>query len=456
MLFWKKSLPGSLYCQTRLQQLPTIPVDSSSYNILETPTRCFSRVLELIASAKERIMITALYLQDDEVGRKVLNALYEAKAKNPKLYVRVYVDFHRAQRGLIGKGPSLGNSELYYSLAKDCETPPAVYGVPVKRREIFGVMHLKGFVFDDTVLYTGASINNVYMDFDGKYRLDRYHEIHSKDLANVMCAYATNAFHPNYAVQDFSQEKVKPAKEMRDEIKELRRHLTNVQYTFKNEKIHDYQIGLTPLAGLGKKANQLNRAVMWLLGAAREKLFICTPYFNPPKIVSQAIENALARDVTVTLVVGAKRANDFFIREGENFSPIGAIPYIYEQNLKDFVEKNQEYINQGLLKIMLWEDGNNTYHVKGMYIDNNMALITGNNLNPRAWSLDLENGIVISDPYHQLNEKFSHEQQYLLKHTKQIKTPADLESFENYPEEVQKILKKVKRLRASIFIKQLL
>ncbi len=401
-------------------------------------------------------MITALYLQDDEVGRKVLNALYEAKAKNPKLYVRVYVDFHRAQRGLIGKGPSLGNSELYYSLAKDCETPPAVYGVPVKRREIFGVMHLKGFVFDDTVLYTGASINNVYMDFDGKYRLDRYHEIHSKDLANVMCAYATNAFHPNYAVQDFSQEKVKPAKEMRDEIKELRRHLTNVQYTFKNEKIHDYQIGLTPLAGLGKKANQLNRAVMWLLGAAREKLFICTPYFNPPKIVSQAIENALARDVTVTLVVGAKRANDFFIREGENFSPIGAIPYIYEQNLKDFVEKNQEYINQGLLKIMLWEDGNNTYHVKGMYIDNNMALITGNNLNPRAWSLDLENGIVISDPYHQLNEKFSHEQQYLLKHTKQIKTPADLESFENYPEEVQKILKKVKRLRASIFIKQLL
>lgn len=81
MLFWKKSLPGSLYCQTRLQQLPTLPVDVSDYNILETPNRAYKRILELIKSAKERILIAALYLQDDETGRNVLNALYEAKEK---------------------------------------------------------------------------------------------------------------------------------------------------------------------------------------------------------------------------------------------------------------------------------------------------------------------------------------------------------------------------------------
>lgn len=456
MFFLKKSLPGAIYCQTRLQQLPTIPVDVSSYNILETPHRCFNRILELIASAKERILITALYLQDDEIGRQVLQALYDAKEKNPKLYIRVYVDFHRAQRGLIGKGPSLGNSELYYKMAKTSENPPAIYGVPVKRREIFGVMHLKGFVFDNTVLYSGASINDVYMGYNGRYRLDRYHEIHSAELANTMCAFATNAFHPNFAVQDFSQGVVKPAKEMRDEIRELRRHLTQVQYSVKNDKICNYQIGVTPIAGLGKKGNQLNRTIMWLLGAAREKLFICTPYFNPPKDVSSAIEDALEREVSVTLVVGDKVANDFFIREGENFSPVGAVPYIYEQNLKDFISKNQKFIDKGLLKIMLWKDGNNTYHVKGMYVDSNFALLTGNNLNPRAWSLDLENGIVISDPFHQLQEKFAHEQQYLLRHTKQIGSVDDLDSFESCPEEVQKLLKKVKRLRASIFIKQLL
>lgn len=456
MVFWKKNLPGSFYCQTRLQQLPTFAVDANNYTVLENPHRFYTRLLELIKGAKERIMITALYLQDDETGRKVLDALYEAKQHNPRLYVRVYVDFHRAQRGLIGKGPSLGNSELYYKKARTTDIPPAIYGVPVKKREIFGVMHLKGFVFDDTVLYTGASINDVYMGENGRYRLDRYHEIKSKSLADAMCNYATTAFHNNLAVQDFSQGQVKSAKEIRDEIKKLRNHLAVTQYQIKNEKLHGDQVGLTPIAGLGKKGNQLNKSVQWLIGAAKEKLFICTPYFNLPKVLSKAVEDALQRDIQVTLVVGDKRANDFFIREGEKFSPVGAVPYIYEQNLKAFVEKNRKYIESGNLRVRLWTDGDNTYHVKGMFVDNSFALITGNNLNPRAWGLDLENGIIISDPNHLLQEKFVHEQQFLLKHTAAINGVDDLDSFESYPEEIQRLLKKVKRFKASIFIKQLL
>ena len=82
--------------------------------------------------------------------------------------------------------------------------------------------------------------------------------------------------------------------------------------------------------------------------------------------------------------------------------------------------------------------------------------MTGNNLNPRAWALDLENGLIIHDPNHLLKEKFMHEQQYLLKNTTKIKSPSDIEDFENYPDEVKRLLRKVKRLRASIFIKQLL
>ena len=82
--------------------------------------------------------------------------------------------------------------------------------------------------------------------------------------------------------------------------------------------------------------------------------------------------------------------------------------------------------------------------------------MTGNNLNPRAWGLDLENGLVISDPSHLLQEKFMHEQLYLLKHTQKITDVSELDSIENYPEEVQKILSKVKLLRASVIIRHLL
>ncbi|MCZ7024302.1 CDP-diacylglycerol--serine O-phosphatidyltransferase, partial [Salmonella enterica subsp. enterica] len=61
-----------------------------------------------------------------------------------------------------------------------------VYGVPVQTRELFGVLHLKGFVIDDSVLYSGVSLNNVYLHKFDKYRFDRYHLIHSKSLADSM------------------------------------------------------------------------------------------------------------------------------------------------------------------------------------------------------------------------------------------------------------------------------
>ena len=35
--------------------------------------------------------------------------------------------------------------------------------MPVQTRELFGVLHLKGFVIDDCVIYSGASLNNVYL-----------------------------------------------------------------------------------------------------------------------------------------------------------------------------------------------------------------------------------------------------------------------------------------------------
>ncbi|MEB0284726.1 hypothetical protein, partial [Sphingomonas sp. 10B4] len=57
---------------------------------------------------------------------------------------------------------------------------------PVQTRELFGVLHLKGFVIDDSVIYSGASLNNVYLHKFDKYRHDRYLILQSTALANCM------------------------------------------------------------------------------------------------------------------------------------------------------------------------------------------------------------------------------------------------------------------------------
>lgn len=455
MLF-RKNRPGSLYCQTRLQQLPAIALRPADYQVLERPERFRERLLQLISQARQRIIMPMLYLQDDESGREVLEALYTAQRQQPNLHICVYVDFHRAQRGRIGGGGGEStNADSYLRRGQAGPRPVAVYGVPVKKREIFGVLHIKGFVFDDIILYSGASLNNDYLARDGHYRLDRYHEIRSRELAHALSSYTSEAFHLNFAVQDFSQGPVRDARELRDEIRQLRRHLSVTPYTFRSSRIRADELGITPLTGLGR-GNPLNRVILWMIYAARQELFICTPYFNPPKPVLRALEDALHRRVRITLVTGDKRASDFYIPPGEKFSPIGAVPYVYEENLRHFVHSHQQAIDSRLLEVRVWADGTNSFHVKGLHADRSLALITGNNLNPRAWKLDLENGLLVHDPNHLMLEKFRHEQQFILMRTTVLHSAADLEDFGHYPEQVRSLLTKVRRFKASLLIKQLL
>ena len=108
----KNNSPSTLYSQTRLQRAPQIAVKANDYSVLERPSLFHQRILELISKAQERIMMTLLYLQDDEAGQEIMQALYEAQARNPQLYIRIYVDFHRAQRGRIGEAGGRTNAQM--------------------------------------------------------------------------------------------------------------------------------------------------------------------------------------------------------------------------------------------------------------------------------------------------------------------------------------------------------
>lgn len=135
---------------------------------------------------------------------------------------------------------------------------------------------------------------------------------------------------------------------------------------------------------------------------AEHKLTICTPYFNLPAILVRNIIQLLREGKKVEIIVGDKTANDFFIPEDEPFKIIGALPYLYEINLRRFLSRLQYYVNTDQLVVRLWKDDDNTYHLKGMWVDDKWMLLTGNNLNPRAWRLDLENAILIHDPKQEL------------------------------------------------------
>ncbi|GGY01957.1 CDP-diacylglycerol--serine O-phosphatidyltransferase [Paludibacterium paludis] len=439
----------------QLDQLPAFGLKTGDVTTLMSAEDFRARLLEAIGQARERICLTALYLQDDEAGHQVMDALVDAARRNPELAISVVVDWHRGQRGLIGAARNDGNAAWYREVCEAHGGIVPVYGVPAQTRELFGVLHLKGFVIDNSVIYSGASLNNVYLGWRGRYRFDRYHIIECAALADSMYDLVQRHIIGNPAVHRLDLPNPPATKAIRREIKEFRANLVKLRYDTSGATALPGTLSVTPLIGVGKN-NPLNRQVCQLLASATRRVVICTPYFNFPRPVSREIGRLLRRGVTVDIIVGDKTANDFFIPPDEPFKAIGALPYLYEINLRRFAKRHEKFIADGSLNLHLWKHGDNSYHLKGILVDDRYTLITGNNLNPRAFRLDLENALLFRDPHGELSAQNEAELANILTHCRKVERAGDLESVRHYPEPVKKLISRLSRVRVDRLLYRIL
>ncbi|OTQ55079.1 CDP-diacylglycerol--serine O-phosphatidyltransferase [Gilliamella apis] len=441
--------------EKHLNELAKLQQKAGQYQIVYDPKTYRVALLEQIKKAQHRIYIVALYLEQDEAGREILDALYQAKTHQPNLDIKIFVDWHRAQRGRIGEDKTKTNARYYYDLKQQHPSVDIpVYGVPVNRREVLGVLHLKGFIIDDTVIYSGASINNVYLYKLDKYRYDRYHFITNKVLADTMVNYVNDNFLPLDGVQRLDVSEHKTRKQIKSEIKQLRQHLMDVNYQYTGNSDND-TLSVAPIVGLGRN-NQLNKIIHHLINTTEQKITFCTPYFNLPNILVRDIIRLLRKGKQVEIIIGDKVANDFYIPEDQPFNISGGLPYLYEINLRRFVERLQNYIDKQQLTIRLWKDEDQTYHLKGIWVDDEWMMITGNNLNPRAWRLDLENAILVHDPKHELQQQIKQELTTIREKTALVTHFQQIQASQFYPKQVHKLIKRLSRIRVDRIIKRLL
>ncbi|WP_075181587.1 CDP-diacylglycerol--serine O-phosphatidyltransferase [Pantoea sp. 1.19] len=441
--------------QQHLALLPKIAQSAADVTTLYSSADFRQTLLEKIAGATQRICICALYLENDDGGRAVLHALYEAKRRRPQMDISVLVDWHRAQRGRIGAAASATNADWYSELAQqnpDHVIP--VYGVPVNTREALGVLHLKGFIIDDTVFYSGASLNDVYLHQHDKYRYDRYQLLRNPQLADTLFNWIAEHLTSADSVWRLDSAERPKSPEIKNEIRQFRHDLRGVNYAFTPDAGNE-TLAVTPLVGLGKHS-LLNKTIYHLMPCAEQKLTICTPYFNLPAILVRNIIHLLRAGKAVEIIVGDKTANDFYIPEDQPFKIIGALPYLYEINLRRFLSRLQYYVSAGQLTVRLWKDGDNSYHLKGLWVDDEWMLLTGNNLNPRAWRLDLENALLIHDPLGELAEQRERELALIRTHTTVVQHFRDLDSIADYPLKVRKLIRRLRRIRIDKLIGRIL
>jgi CDP-diacylglycerol--serine O-phosphatidyltransferase len=321
---------------------------------------------------------------------------------------------------------------------------------------MMGVLHLKGIVVDDTVLYSGASLNDVYLHRGPRYRLDRYHVLQDRHLADSLAGLLLHVVRASPAVLVLDTATVPKTATLRASIVKLRRILAKTHYHLAEGTIRRGEVGVTPLLGIGARGNQLNAVVLELIRRAREHLVVYTPYFNLPGPVRRAIDARIKEGCKVTIILGDKIANDFYIAPEEPFKAIGALPYLYEGNLRRFCKARSRAIEKGLLNVHLWRHEHDTFHLKGLVVDDEYALLTGNNLNPRAWRMDLENGLLIHDPHTLLAAQHRAELERVLAQTRRLDGYRSLEAIEDYPAPAKRLLKRLARARVDRLVNQVM
>ncbi len=67
----------------QLSKLPMLSQNPENIKTLHTAEDFRNELLQQIKNAKQRIYIVALYLENDDAGREIFSALYEAKLAGP-------------------------------------------------------------------------------------------------------------------------------------------------------------------------------------------------------------------------------------------------------------------------------------------------------------------------------------------------------------------------------------
>lgn len=184
-----KTSPLSALAQ-QLSGLTTgIPVIGKNIRPLYEPREFYEALLAHTRAAEKRICLASLYLGVGELEQQLLEVVAQSCASKPDLQVQLLFDHSRGTR-LTNSSSLAMVSPLVASFPNQiCANfflLPQMYGflekrLPSRYNEGLGVSHLKAYVFDDTVILSGANLSHDYFT----NRQDRYIEFgNCKALAN--------------------------------------------------------------------------------------------------------------------------------------------------------------------------------------------------------------------------------------------------------------------------------
>ncbi|CAI5451680.1 unnamed protein product [Caenorhabditis angaria] len=392
-------------------KMPGVPIDGKSVKIIESPAKFYETLLEKSSKAEKRISFSSLYLGDGSLEKELVNTIENRIHEKRKygLKVKILLDYLRGTRG---QGKEKSSTTLLKKIADNADIylfhTPDLNGIvkhllSERTNEIIGLQHMKLYIFDDTLIISGANLSDTYFT----NRQDRYFVFENcKILADFFdeiidavgdCSFVLDN-DGNFKLNDRCD--VHPFYGKTDEFKNfMNTRVTKVIEDFKEkyrdqpQKISDtlaYPLIQMGTIGIHQEFDFLKN----LFSQKREdlKMWLASGYFNTLTDYQELIFDR--GEYSLDVLMCSPKTNPFYNSSG--FSRF--VPALYSDSAIRFMTRRKLSCKENEVKLFEYQREGWSFHAKGLWMQwgNWIATLVGSsNYGYRSVYRDLEAQIMI-------------------------------------------------------------
>ncbi|XP_075244531.1 putative CDP-diacylglycerol--glycerol-3-phosphate 3-phosphatidyltransferase [Convolutriloba macropyga] len=354
-------------------------INANNVEVLQSPGEYYNAILSNIEAARSRIALSSLYLGTEPKSEMIPRMIGQKQKENSSLIVDLLFDYNRSMRlkqttEMLANYINLNvaNCYLYHSSYLNRHKKSLA---PKRWNEIFGVLHIKSYIFDDVCILSGANLSEEYFD----NRQDRYVVIRNQKLCDFMHELIRTIQQFSFRLNQDGSTSLKstislpwkqPQRFRRQSSVILRKYMDETEFNRKNQKTdeHEFSSDTTIEAFLQapeQKIDTYSRSIEPFMESIlpSEKLYVASGYFN----LSNSLTNAMlaCKAKSVDILACSRECNGFKTAKG----PAGYVPDMYECVLHKFVQRLEERKSKKCdFSIYEYYRQKWTYHAKGMWI----------------------------------------------------------------------------------------
>ncbi|CAN8030803.1 unnamed protein product [Ixodes persulcatus] len=432
---------------------PGFNISGDNVTVLHEPSEFYQHLKDLSDAANKRIVLASLYLGDGELENNLVSHIHAAARRD--VQVRILLDYTRGSRGESNSRTMLTPMLREFSRPSPASGPdsgeppgnqvqvalyhsPKLRGVlrwllPQRWNETLGLTHLKVYLFDDTLVLSGANLSDQYF----RNRQDRYVVFRDcSQLADYFAGLvaAVSSFslqlHPDDSVALGRDFPVHPYKgDSAEFVAAANERLAplvrpNALEPPQKSPGDTWVFPLLQMMPLGIRQDQDVTERILARPPPDCTMRLATGYFNLTQRYADLILGNTASKFD--LLVASPKVNGFYGAEGLS----GVIPTVYTLLLRQFfsrIGKSESHVTVGE-----YERANWTFHAKGLWLWRGsqpwpcVSLVGSPNFGFRSVHQDLEAQVAIVTSNKSLQKQLHHEQQRLY----DLSTPVTWATFQ--------------------------